>query len=316
MARLPLVSPVERALFLKAQPYLEGLSPAILAVLASYTEERFYPAGATIRAAGSPVERVIFLGSGVVEIDGPPAIQGSAVEIEAPGAIGLAHHFARAESPPAVRAATDTLCLELPTDDLDQILEDHFPLLLQMARTSTEQALMTFEALGDARPAEAGFDRDDRRETPVTLDLVQRLARAKHAPLLRDTNLAVLGELFRFDTPRTIAPGQALWREGDPVDEMALVLDGSFSTEGRFGRCHAASGATLGAWEILSESKRFEGWVADAPARVLAIRKDLFVDVLEDHFEFAETYLQRLNDKVIEGWDGMARMRRDDGPAR
>jgi signal-transduction protein with cAMP-binding, CBS, and nucleotidyltransferase domain len=119
MARLPLVSPVERALFLKAQPYLEGLSSSVLAVLASYTEERFYPAGAVIREAFSPVERVVFLGSGAVEVAGPSDLPPQAVRIEAPGAIGLAHHFAGAESPPRIRAVVDTLSLELPTVDLD-----------------------------------------------------------------------------------------------------------------------------------------------------------------------------------------------------
>jgi signal-transduction protein with cAMP-binding, CBS, and nucleotidyltransferase domain len=307
MARLPLVSPIERALFLKAQPYLEGLSSSVLAVLASYTEERFYPAGAVIREASSPVERVVFLGSGAVEVAGPSDLPPQVVRIEAPGAIGLSHHFAGAESPPRIRAVVDTLCLELATVDLDQILEDHFPLLLEMARTSCAQAVLTFKSLGDARPPEAGFEKVDSRETPVSLDLVQRLARAKHAPFFHETNLAVLSELFRFDTPQRMQTGERLWAEGDPVDEMALVLDGGFRTEGRFGVRRAPSGATLGAWEILDEPKRFEGWVAEAPSRVLPIRKDLFIDVLEDHFEFAQGYLQRVSQKILDGWDAMAR---------
>ena len=44
-----------------------------------------------------------------------------------------------------------------------------------------------------------------------------------------------------------------------------------------------------------------------APSRVLPIRKDLFIDVLEDHFEFAQGYLQRVSQKILDGWDAMAR---------
>lgn len=305
MARLPLVSPLDRALFLKAQPYLEGLSPNVLATLASYSEEQFYPVGTRIRAAGSPIERIHFLGSGEVEISQPGLAGSDGMRIDAPGAVGLAHHFARTVQAPAVHSIVDTLCLEIATIDLDQILEDQFSLLLEIARTSCGHAIENFKELGENRPSEIGFETTDHGETPVQLDLVQRLARAKSAPFLRGTNLTVLGELIRFATPRTVQKETVLWREGDPIDRMVLILDGSFRTEGKFGRCHAPSGATLGAWEILAESPRFEGWVAEETSRILSIHKDLFIDLLEDHFEFAEAYLQRVSQKILDGWDAV-----------
>jgi hypothetical protein len=90
MAHLPLVSPVDRALFLRAQPYLEGVTSSVLASLATYSEERFYPAATRIREEGSAVDRIVFLGWGSVEVaesEGPDATYRT---IEAPGAIGLA----------------------------------------------------------------------------------------------------------------------------------------------------------------------------------------------------------------------------------
>ena len=42
---LPLVSPLERAVFLRAQPYFDGLDPAVIAVLASHTREHRARAG-------------------------------------------------------------------------------------------------------------------------------------------------------------------------------------------------------------------------------------------------------------------------------
>lgn len=309
MARLPLVSPLDRALFLKAQPYLDGLASNVLAALASYTEERFYPAGSVVRARRDVIERVVFLGSGAVYLSGPSDLPEHGLQIEAPGAIGLAHLFAGSNDAPSIRALEDTLCLEIGADDLRQIMEDHFPLLLQMARTSCEQAVLATMALGDGRPPELGFDDEDRRETPVHLDLVHRLARAKRAPFLRDTNLSVLGELFRVTEPKMISEGESLWARGASVDRMAFVLDGAFRSDGEFGTCVASSGSTLGAWEILVETPRFEGWIAERPSRVLFIHEDLFVDLLEDHFEFAEAYLRRVNQHVLYAWNLLARKR-------
>jgi CRP-like cAMP-binding protein len=309
MKRLPLVSPLDRALFLKAQPYLDGLTSNVLAALASYTEERFYPAGEPIRRAGSLIDQVIFLASGRVYVEGPPEILSHGMRIEAPGAVGCAHHFAGSKLTPSVHALDDTLCLEIAVEDLAQILEDHFPLLLQMARTSCEQAVMSTIALGDARPPEAGFEDVDQLETPVQLDLVHRLARAKRTPIFRYTNLTVLGELFRSNDPRFVSEGEKLWAKDDPVDWMAFVLDGCFRTDGSCGASIAPSGAMIGAWEILVETPRMESWIAERPSRILPIRKDLFIDLLEDHLEFAEAYLKRINQQVVDAWDLLARRR-------
>jgi len=306
MARLPLVSPLDRILFLKAQPYLENQPPGLLTALASYTQERMYPAGSTIRKADQPVSRILFLGRGRVEIGEDPATGLRGNLIDAPGIVGLAHHFAGIDRTPPVEAASDTLCLEISTTDLDQILEDHFSLLLEFARRNAEQAHASHLQLGAARPPEEGFAQHAQRDTPIQLDLVQRLAQARHAPFFAGTNLSVIGQLLRLETPRRIAVGEALWKQGDRIDSMALVLDGRFRTEGRYGVTLAPSGAMLGAWEILSEEPRAEGWVAESPSRVLSIRKDLFTDLLEDHFDFALAYLRRSSLKTLEAWQLLA----------
>jgi CRP-like cAMP-binding protein len=303
MTRLPLVSPLDRILFLKAQHYLEDQPPGLLTVLASHSEDRFYPAGTLIREADRPVDRILFLARGRVRVGGDRSSEHEGMSIDAPGIIGLAHHFAGAEKPPGVRASTDTLCLEIAAGDLDQILEDHFTLLLEFAARGANEALESHRRLGDLRPAEAGFEREAHSGTPVQLDLVERLARARYAPFLRGTNLTLLGQLFRMESPQIFETGEAIWSEGDKVESMALVLDGSFQTEGEYGLAIAPSGAMLGAWEILLNSPRYEGWVANTPSRILVIRRDLFTDLLEDHFDFAQAYLRRSSQKTLEAWN-------------
>lgn len=313
MQRLPLVSPLDRALFLKAQPYLEGVEPSVLAALASYTGEREYTGGAVIREGGGAIESICFLGTGAVELI--RRIDDSVVSrtVEAPGAVGMAHFFARDRDTPTVRAIERTLCLEVATTDLLQILEDHFSLLLQMARTSSEQVILNFRALGPERGDEEGFAEADRRETPAQLDWVQRLGRSKRMPFFRGVNLTVLSELIRADEPKHVPEGHVLWKPGDHVDRMVLVLDGAFRSESPCGSTHAPAGAMLGGWELLLNEPRFEGWVATQPSRILSIERELFTDILEDHFDFAMGYLARLSARLIDGWDRMQRLERQAG---
>lgn len=316
MARLPLVSPLDRALFLKAQPYFTGLAPNLLALLASHSEEAFYPAGSRVRRAGDPIEAVHFFGSGTFAIAHTFEGQTATFEVTAPGAIGLADHFAETPFPAEARAVVDSFCLTLSTTDLDQILEDHFSLVQQFARASGDSVVNLCKALADSRFDEAGFEASDLIETPAQLDLVQRLSRARRAPFLKGTNLTLLAELIRLDEPERIAAGETIWNEGDPIDRMVLVLDGRFRTNGRHGVARAGAGAMLGAWEIAATGPRFEGWVAEVPSRTLSIERELFIDLLEDHFEFAQAFLRRLSEQIVRGIREQVRQELAKGPAR
>ncbi|MFK7897715.1 MAG: hypothetical protein AB8G23_17905 [Myxococcota bacterium] len=302
MKRLPLVSPVDRALFLKAQPYLDGVSSSVLAALASFTEERLYSAGESIREPGASIDRVIFLGQGEIEVLAPSTPEKPNRIVEAPGGVGLAHHFARAPKPPGARAHTEALSLEIDIADFRQIMEDYFSLTLRMARSSVDQIHRELAHLGPTRPAESGFAEGLLDETPAQLNLVERLARVRQAPFFRNSNLGVIAELVREDRIRHYAPGEAAWQAGGKADQMAIVLDGTFHSAGEFGEFAVGPGAQMGAWDVLGEGRFTEGWIATRPARVLSIPRNLLIDVLEDHFDFAETYLQNASRYLIDCW--------------
>lgn len=302
MSRLPLVSPLDRVLFLKAQDYLRGLPADLLAVLALYTEENFYPAGAVVREAGARVDRIQFLGEGRLSIEENGAESAQRREVEAPGAVGLVHYYGEVQHAPSVRAAIDTLCLELEVGDLDQISEDHFSLLVQFARRSAEEAQSGLQSLGAHRPDEEGFADSDLHETPIVLDLVQRLTLVRKMPFLHGTNLTVLGELIRVEEPTRLQEGEAIWRRGDPVESVALVLDGSFRLLDADGEVRAPAGSVLGALEILSRAPRVEGWVAETPSRVLMVSRELFIDLLEDHHEYGLAYLRYTARRTLHAW--------------
>lgn len=297
MARLPLVSPLDRALFLKVQPYLEGLSPRVLAALAQYGEERAFHRDEVIYAAGRPPDRVYFLASGRVRTRYPDA---EPYDIAAPGGIGLVEWLAESARPPEVHALeeTFTLAVEIPT--LLQLMEDEFVLYAALTRGLSRAGLEELQAAGAARRREPGFPETAQGATFATLDLVHRIARARQSPFFRDSSLTVMTQLLRFQEPRHLGSGEALWRRGSEPSSLALVLDGTLASTDAGTETLQPAGALLGGWELFSSGARCETVVARAPARVIEIDRTLFTDVLEDHFGFARDFLAGLCRRVIE----------------
>ena len=308
MARLPLISPLDRILFLKAQPYLAGQPPEVLTALGSYTEERFHRPGDLIRPGDRPVEEILFLAEGAVETDvlDHGEILGRR-RIEAPGVIGIPHAGAHVGTAPAVRAISETLLLSVDLGDLDQIFDDHPSLLLNFILRTAEQALGAQRSEGKRRPDEVGFAPEDEFGTPVALDLVHRLARARRAPFFHDTNLTLLGQLIRYEEVERLEAGETVWSVGDPIDRMSLVLDGTLESTGPFPVVRAPAGAVVGTLEILENGLRQEGWRTIESSRLLSIRRTTFVDLLEDHPEFARDYHAHCCRAALAAWARQAR---------
>lgn len=295
MARLPLVSPLDRALFLKAQPYLEGLSSNAVAALAQYTGESFFARRQSVYVRGVPPRTIHFLASGRVRVRYPSGT----FDIEAPAGIGLVEYLVQSPEPPAAWALEDTLALCVDADTFMQIVEDDFVLYMSIARTLARATRAAAEGPLPGRPPEHGFS---RRHTTLAAssDLVHRLVAAREAPFFRDSNVTVLTGLLRFQPVRDLAPGEALYQRGAAVESMALLLEGSVTTETEEGGVVEPPGAMLGGWELLAGQPRSDTVRATTAARVVEIDRSLFTDVLEDHPEFAIDYLRKLSARVLE----------------
>jgi CRP-like cAMP-binding protein len=297
LARLPLVSPLDRALFLKAQPYLEGLPSSSLAAMAQYAEESFFAREQALFTRGAPPSKIHFLVSGGVRTQ---YAVGRASDLYSPGGIGLVERLAQSEEPPAVWALEDTLALSLDAGTFMQIIEDEFVVYLSIAMNLARAAMDALHGWGSKRPAEQGFPEDRLQETFAILDLVHRLFRAREAPFFQGSNLTVLTELLRFQEPRVLQADEVLFLEGSAVESMALLLDGTFVTSSCGGETLHPAGSMIGGWEVLAHQLRHETARAVTPARIIEIDRALFTDVLEDHFEFAIDYLGKLSRRLIE----------------
>ena len=295
MAELPLVSPLDRALFLRAQRYLSGVDSSIIAALAGYTVERYFRRGEWLHAEHEPVRSFYFLSEGAVAA----TRSGRTVfEIRAPGGVGLAHVLARNPDPPGSQALVDTSCLEIAVSSYLQILEDRFPLVLQLARTLSRLSLAGEHAgssCGESPPAVAGPAAPARN-----LDLVDRIALARRSALFRESNLTVLAELLRGGRVRKLAPGEVLAAHGEQAEALLLVESGTLRAE-RGGAAHRLeAGCIGGVHDLFTGAPREEALVAETEALVLEIGRGHFIDVLEDHFGLARDLLAHLARRYVE----------------
>jgi CRP-like cAMP-binding protein len=314
MARLPLVSPLDRALFLKAQPYLEGLPPHALAVLAQYTEERSIGRGQVIHEAGDAPDRIHFLASGRVRTQYRGA---EPFDVPAPGGIGLVEYLAESEEPPRVWAVEETFALSLGAAELSQLIEEDFVFYEVLAGGLSRVGLHERSVRGSERSAEPGFaDPADALTPRASLDLVHRIALARRAPFFSGSDVTVMTQLLRYQEPRSVRAGDLLWGRDDPVESLALVLSGRIAVcNGDDPPSLQPAGAMLGTWEVFGAEERLEDVRALEDSWVLEIDRTLFTDLLEDHAGYAMDFLGKLAHRLIELRYGSTRAASDSGAA-
>jgi CRP-like cAMP-binding protein len=297
MARLPLVSPLDRALFLKAQPYLAGLQPSSIAALAQHTEECLFTRKQMIYEAGVAPAHIYFLQSGSVrtQYEGSPAI-----DLSSPRGIGFVEHMASSDVPPSVWALEETQAISVDIASFMRIVEDDFSLYMTLIRNLGIALNEALVGQGASTVPEIGFGEDRLQQTYATLDVVHLLAMARDAPFFEGSNLTVLTELLRYQEPRVLAEGSTLWTEGSLVESMTLILDGEFvTTLSGVDRVHPA-GSMLSGWDVFTGEPRLDSVRAATAARIVEIIGHDFADVLEDHFEFSMDYMRKLCRRVIE----------------
>jgi len=288
MPDLPLVSPLDRALFLAAQPYFNELDASIVATLAAYTEERFARPGEWIHHEGESIREVYFLAEGRVSL----MRQGEVLrEFSSPAGVGVAASLSGLRWTPGIVATEPTVYLALPRSDFMQILEDRFPLFLEIARTLSEQDGEL--VLAGSAPA----------QIPETLDLVGRIVAARRNPLFAEANLTVLIELLKTAEEVRLSAGERLEHVGDSKDQGLIIpIEGSLTVNDGESIAGAGPGDVLGLAELFNNDSSTVRIEAATASRVLWISKEKLIDIIEDHFEVALIVLRHLSMRFMDTW--------------
>jgi CRP-like cAMP-binding protein len=90
-------------------------------------------------------------------------------------------------------------------------------------------------------------------------------------------------------------PGAEIWRAGDPSGFLHILVEGTVACEVEPGRAfRAGPGYPLGNLESLARAPRWYRAVAETPVTTLRGGTDVYLDVLEDHFEMGMRVLSSM----------------------
>ena len=298
MPELMFSSPFDRVLFLRNSPDFALLDPSVLVAIASHCEEMSYPAGERIYTESDAKRYLYFLVEGTVRTSRAGK---TLFDVTAPGAVGLMRALARNDESAAAMALTDVVTLRIGIDSFLQVMEDHFALVLGLIRNFSSLIAQTEARLGIA-PGRKACDDCIVPELHGSLDLVQRMSRARRSSLFAAANLTLLSELLRDVSESYIEAGEWLFRAGQPADDFFLVFEGVVRVENSSGNRVAYAGQ--GDLVALSEYHRGEphayGAVAETAVQLLRIDVAHYLDLLEDHFDHSLDLLAELAQRYIE----------------
>ena len=166
-----------------------------------------------------------------------------------------------------------------------------------------EQALLLLRACGGASAREPDHLSGGHtpRELPVHTTL-ERVLLLKSAPMFAQVPAEDLAPLASSAEERSYAAGSVLCREGEPGDELFLILGGRVRVvRGGTTLAELGPGEAVGEMAVLDEGPRSATVEALEETEVLALESEAFYEVLHEQVEIAEGVIRTLVRRLREG---------------
>jgi CRP-like cAMP-binding protein len=258
---------LRRMLRLRQFPLFESTDLDELATIAENLVETTIPAGTVIATAGSRPRCLQLILDGLIE-SSPAGQSWHARQVY--GALEL---FAGRDVTRTALAATDVRALQLSADDLGEVLEDNFGVLVATLR----------ELAGRLLVASPPAPRTTPLSTPGPLGLVERLIVLRQQLPFVGARLQALATLAHASEEVTWRPGSVIVRAGEPATCGLVVLEG-YANVRRGDRARVLeAGAQIGHLETLAGREHLATVEAVTPVRALRSSASAIFDILEDH---------------------------------
>jgi CRP-like cAMP-binding protein len=283
------IGPVDRILYLQSSANLGALPADDLYSMALNLTERYFKKGTPLLSEGRVVDRVFFLVEGQVTLRRAGRLYRT---LTPPGTAGLLAALSRNPAGTDAYAEEDTLALEMSIDDLWNVTEESFELLIAMLRELTRE----MAELQRRMEVAGALLREDPLHTPYPdrpLDLVQRLVVLRRGGPFQSASLNALAELAERAVELRLDPGTVLWREGDKAEYGLNIVHGVVSCVGDGGRrrFRMGPGSALGTLETLAQLPRSYEAVTETPVVALRGNMEIVLDTLEDNAELGRAFL-------------------------
>lgn len=291
----------ERMLHIRQIPVGALLPPAVLRVIASNCVERSFAGGEHVMRSGEPIDAFTMLTSGALTLaQGGATIGGLA----APQTLGFLAILARALAPYDAIADGDVRALEIETDTLLDVFQDHFELLEATLRYLAERTYFDMQEL----PAEA-LGMAAVEMPPVTareLGLVERVVFLRKTSAFANANVNALARMARQMEEVRLPAGARLWSVGDASTRALFLRAGTVRCDASGGRLFRyGAGTAVGGIEALADRPRWYGVTAETDVVGLLGRTDHLVDLFEHELAMAMDFVAAL----AKGQLGLAAMR-------
>jgi CRP-like cAMP-binding protein len=285
---------LERAVALARFPGLEALDPALRTTLAARAELRRFEAGARLTSDPARPEIHLVLEGRLRQ----HTARGGTREIGAGGLLGDVAALGPAPGPFDVAVLAPSATLAVGLEDLLDLCEEHFAVLVAVTR-SLARAALAAEAQrpprGPARRAPAIAER-----SAAALDLAGRIELLAECPLLAGIAVSTLGQLALDAEVLELERGAVLWEEGSAADRIVVVAGGELVDRTRSGRRVARAGELAGLLEALAGVARPGRAEAGRALVALSLAPALLVDAMEDDADTAVDVLAALGGALAE----------------
>lgn len=287
----------DRLLYLRTLPLFGTLPPEDLALLATYTVERQFEAGARLTSEIGRVEAIHLIVDGSVRT----SRGGSPIGVFGPrDTVGVLGLLARTDAGVEALTVTASRTLQIGTDALLDLFEDHFSILQHVLRGVASLVL-------DKRRQILLAGAPEPQEEPAIasarpLDFVERIFFLRRALPPGFTSVAALAGIARRATELRLEPGALLWAQGDPADAVVIPVRGAIAcvVDGGTHRFRCGAGVFVASSEALAGASHWYEARADSALLALRVSVEDLVDVFDDHFELAMEMLALMARDLLE----------------
>jgi CRP-like cAMP-binding protein len=284
------ITQVDRVLALKTFDAFRDLSPEELAALAEYARPRFFTKHACVVRGGMRIRALHFILQGEIEVlqTGKPPLR-----LGPQAVLGGLAALSGDEFAEHARALSPTFTLELKRDDLQDVFEDDFSVLLGVLRSLARAQLAARRKLGER----AGFPplQGGHAARPVgELGLVERLFFLRRAMDFAEARLEALAELAQEASTLRAQPEQVIWQMGELAEHSLVLIDGVLegTTDTDQQSFEFGPGAVVGGIDAVAGKPRWYRATAKTPLVALSIPAQHLLDVIEDDIDLGMDLLR------------------------
>ena len=285
----------EKMLLIRQIPVGAMLPPQVVRVIAAHLEERTFAKGTRLMRRGEPIDGLHMLTHGGVALTREGTSLG---DLDAPQTLGFLGILARVDGPYDATAKSDVTCLELETDTLLELLEDHFEFLAATLRYLAERLYFDMQEL----PKEAlGIPPVELGPVPDRpLDLIERVMFLRTSSGFTQASVNALAVMARQMEEVRVKAGTTFWNVGDPAERVLFILKGTVhcvTADGRDFRYGPGTGA--GGVETLADKPRWYSVTAETDMVGLLGHTDQLMDIFENNFRMAMDFVSMLARAMI-----------------